>query len=144
MAGILDPDYDIFGNKIKKRRNSNPLGLNSLWGSTNKNANKRDARRQISRSEKNEVLARQHNRCNICKKGLDPRAIHFDHIKEYSKGGKTDISNIQALCPTCHAKKTNRDRVNEIRQKRALKKEKEDYWVNPITGLKERRPPRLF
>lgn len=137
--GILDGNYDIFGNKIKK---NNSIGLNSIW--ENQKSNKKDHKRQIGKSEKNEVWERQHGKCAICHKPLTPATTQYDHIRPYAKGGETDISNIQALCANCHAKKTNRDRVNEIRRKRELKKKKEEYWFNPITGLKERRPPRLF
>ena len=141
---MFDPDYDLFGNKIKKSKKNNSSGLSSLWGYEGKKINRKDSRRQISRSEKNEVLAKQHNKCNICKKGLDPRAIHFDHIKEYSKGGKTSLSNIQALCPNCHARKTNKDRVKSIIKRKAKKEKSNEYWTNPITGLKEKKPPRLW
>ena len=137
--GILDGNYDIFGNKIKK---NNSLGLNSIWQS--QKSNKKDHKRQISKSEKNEVWERQNGKCARCHKQLIPSATQYDHIKPYAKGGETDTSNIQALCANCHSKKTNRDRVKEIKQKRAHKKEREEYWINPITGLKERRPPRLF
>ena len=137
--GILDGNHDIFGNKIKK---NNSLGLNSIWQSPK--SNKKDHKRQISKSEKNEVWERQNGKCARCHKQLIPSATQYDHIKPYAKGGETDTSNIQALCANCHSKKTNKDRVKEIKQKRAHKKEREEYWINPITGLKERRPPRLF
>ena len=136
---ILGIIYDIFGNKIKK---NNSIGLNSIWRTTK--SHKKDPRRQISKSEKNEVWERQHGKCARCHKQLIPSTTHYDHIKPYGKGGETDTSNIQALCANCHAKKTNEDRVKEIKKKIAHKKEREEYWINPITGLKERRPPRLF
>lgn len=34
-----------------------------------------------------------------------PEGWHADHINPYSQGGETDITNAQALCPTCNLKK---------------------------------------
>lgn len=32
---------------------------------------------------------------------------HIDHIKELCNGGTNKLDNLQALCPQCHASKTN-------------------------------------
>ena len=75
------------------------------------------------------ALAKASNwRCAICGCKLD-RSFHADHIIPFSKGGKTDVSNGQALCPQCNLKKGSR--MNGIKyrewQDRALKKVKDEY-----------------
>jgi len=50
------------------------------------------------------VFKRQAYRCNICKERLD--AINFDHID--GNRSNNSITNCQALCPNCHAKKTRK------------------------------------
>jgi len=46
--------------------------------------------------------------CSKCRAKID-RSFHADHVKPFSKGGETDISNGQALCPTCNLKKGAKD-----------------------------------
>lgn len=41
--------------------------------------------------------------CEICRARLD--RFEADHVVPWSKGGKTDVRNGQALCPTCNRKK---------------------------------------
>lgn len=56
-----------------------------------------------------QVLEAARGRCVSC--GLSPKdgvKIHVDHIKPYSQGGKTEISNLQALCHLCNLGKGNR------------------------------------
>ena len=47
------------------------------------------------------------NKCNHCGKVLKTN-FHADHIYPYSKGGKTNLNNGQALCATCNLRKSNR------------------------------------
>jgi hypothetical protein len=55
---------------------------------------------------KEEILQKQKYKCAHCKSYLKVR--EFDH-KDGDRSNN-DISNCQALCPTCHALKTSRDR----------------------------------
>ena len=77
-------------------------------------------RENILQSMKNEILSRQRNKCRVCDKNLDMRAVHFDHNIPVFEGGPTDLSNLRALCPTCHQKKTHDD---NLRRQHLKKKE---------------------
>lgn len=115
---------DIFGNEI----------TTDLWGNPLKSKNKRQP---VSRSQKNEVLARQNNKCADCRKMLDMRATHFDHKKEVYKGGKSLINNLQALCAICHSKKTHSDKLKKVEERRKSSLEQPaNYYIDPIPGKK--------
>ena len=43
-----------------------------------------------------------------CKTKLEENDFHADHKKPHSKGGRSKISNGQALCPACNLKKSDR------------------------------------
>jgi len=53
--------------------------------------------------------------CKIClDEGRTTPSQMVDHIKEINRGGSEwDISNLQALCKKCHAKKTGRNSRNK-------------------------------
>jgi len=63
------------------------------------------------------ILARQERRCRHCSKRLGDN-FQIDHIRPISQGGSNDISNKQALCPNCHAKKSKIDTKNAASLKR--------------------------
>lgn len=90
------PKLDMYGNLVKKI-----------------------TRQPTSTSQKNEVLARQGNRCARCHKVLDMRAKHLDHKKEVYKGGKSKISNLQYLCANCHNIKTHEDKLKQVEKRRS-------------------------
>ncbi len=61
-------------------------------------------RKAFLKSVREAVLARQLNRCNFCKS-------YFPHLEFHHKDANhsnNDISNCEALCPNCHARKTKR------------------------------------
>ena len=115
---------DLFGNKITQEIYGNPL----------KKENKREP---IFKSQKNEVLARQKNKCNGCHKPLDMRATHFDHIKEVYKGGKSKVDNLQALCVSCHSIKTHEDKLKKVEKRRNSANKNSNYEINIITGKRK-------
>ncbi len=45
--------------------------------------------------------------CKMCKKHFNIDDMQGDHIKPWSKGGKTDQKNCQMLCKKCNIKKSN-------------------------------------
>jgi len=65
-------------------------------------------RRQFPKLTKEKVLKMQKNRCKLCGKKSD--VWDFDHID--GDKSNNDISNCQALCPNCHAKKTRKNPEN--------------------------------
>ncbi|MEX0639545.1 MAG: HNH endonuclease signature motif containing protein [Nitrosopumilaceae archaeon] len=66
-------------------------------------------RRGFSSSVKHQVLRQQDHRCNECNRVLD--VVDYDHID--GNRSNNEISNCQALCPNCHAKKSRRAQMGE-------------------------------
>jgi 5-methylcytosine-specific restriction protein A len=70
------------------------------------------------------IIDRQGGRCACCgtKLGLCGERIEFDHIVALINGGEHRESNIQALRPACHAKKTASDVAEKSKVARKRKK----------------------
>jgi len=67
--------------------------------------------RDVPPSLKVKVLNRDRFRCVYC--GRSPAKdiaveLHIDHIKPFSKGGKTTMENLQTLCQDCNLGKGDR------------------------------------
>ena len=61
--------------------------------------------RNVSALKKKIVAANQQWKCGICQRLLD-ETYEVDHIVPLYQGGSNDISNLMALDPICHKKKT--------------------------------------
>ncbi|HLD02414.1 MAG TPA: HNH endonuclease [Candidatus Nanoarchaeia archaeon] len=112
--------------KINTKSDFSPLNLG-----IGQNTKERDSRRQFPKSMQKEIWDRQNGRCvgSHCNHSrLRASAVHYDHIKPHKTGGKTILSNGQALCPTCHSFKTNKETIKTLRGKR-----KNNH--NPALGL---------
>ncbi len=76
-------------------------------------------KRTLTSADKKRIAAGQKWRCNLCHKLL-PSRYHIDHIKEHASGGSDKESNLQALCPNCHAEKheehRNRKKQSKIKE----------------------------
>ncbi len=71
-------------------------------------------RRVENKKQKKRVAEIENYRCQVCEwslkwtnsKGTRVMRIDIDHIIEKSEGGGEELSNLWALCPNCHVKKT--------------------------------------
>lgn len=60
--------------------------------------------RKVTKELKLQLLAN----ANQCKHCGSKSQLEIDHIKPFSKGGKTEIDNLQLLCSSCNKSKNNR------------------------------------
>jgi|694.fasta_scaffold07294_8 hypothetical protein len=76
-------------------------------------------KRKLTEREKKYVSSTQDWKCGYCKKSLPP-SYQIDHIIPFSICHNDEIDNLMALCPTCHANKTQIE-YNRILQFKKLK-----------------------
>lgn len=62
--------------------------------------------RAFTDSEKKTMYARQQGICPICRQHFDLKEMDGDHVKPWSKGGRTTLDNGQMLCHSCNLKKS--------------------------------------
>jgi predicted HNH restriction endonuclease len=67
-------------------------------------------KRNVTGLMKKKVAASQQWKCGNCKTTLD-ETYEVDHKLALFKGGTNDESNLVALCPHCHRKKTVEERL---------------------------------
>jgi len=82
-----------------------------------KSMSKPKARRSFSKSTKEIVLSNQKNKCKDCDK--KSKNWDFDHVDGDSSNNS--LSNCQALCPNCHAKKTRKIKNRKIKLSQILR-----------------------
>lgn len=63
----------------------------------------------MTESMRYDVFKRDNYKCQICgATSKDGALLHVDHIIPVSKGGKTEMSNLQTLCSRCNLGKSNK------------------------------------
>ena len=67
-----------------------------------------EQRKSIDDDTKQTIRERQGDLCEIC--GSEARHLEFDHVVPLANGGADDISNMQALCTSCHKEKTAKEK----------------------------------
>lgn len=65
----------------------------------------KDPQRIFSPPQRLAVFRRDNGNCRSCKKKVNWENFAVDHVKSYSKGGKTTLVNAQLLCVPCNLKK---------------------------------------
>ena len=94
--------------------------------------------RRVTNSTKKKIAANQRWNCNICQKMLD-ETYEVDHILPLKDDGSNEENNLQALCPNCHRKKTNKElrrpkktnnSTSTSAPKRKVKTELPEWWDN--------------
>jgi hypothetical protein len=63
--------------------------------------------RRFTESEKRSMYEKQNGICNICNDSFDIDEMEGDHIIPWSRGGKTNIDNLQMLCIECNRTKSS-------------------------------------
>ena len=64
--------------------------------------------RAFKESEKRAAYEAQKGICPMCKNHFEYDEMEGDHITPWSKGGKTELSNLQMLCRDCNRRKSDR------------------------------------
>jgi hypothetical protein len=59
-------------------------------------------RMAIPESLRNEIFDRDDNKCVMCGSA---KHLQIDHIKPFSRGGRTTEENLQTLCSPCNSRK---------------------------------------
>lgn len=67
----------------------------------------KDPRRLFTSAQRRALYWAADGKCEECGIELDPKDWHADHDQPHSRGGRTDVINGRALCPTCNLKKGN-------------------------------------
>ena len=68
--------------------------------------------RFFTQSQRQELFLRAKGKCQNCSCEISLDDFHADHITPYSLGGKTELSNGQALCSSCNLKKSASLKIN--------------------------------
>lgn len=102
----------------------NPKKTDVLGLGTSREESQRDSRRAFTRTQKNEILSQQNNKCARCHKRLDMRDVHFHHKKPWADKGRTITQNGRAVDGSCHNIITHQDRLKKIEGKKKTTKRK--------------------
>lgn len=102
------------------------IGISSLYGK------KEQKRKPIKGGTRTNILADSGAKCQKCKHALKGLKPHIHHKNGNPKDNRQ--SNLILVCPNCHSKLH--------REMKPIKPTtKQNHWVNPITGKKEKFNP---
>lgn len=99
LSNLVDPD-----DLLKAYPNARKLANLASDIALTKEKNKPAKRRYFTKLTKEKTLEAQNYRCKLC--GNKSDVWDFDHID--GNPANNSLSNCQALCPNCHAKKTRK------------------------------------
>ena len=111
-VALTDENWYIFSKKdnwriCKKCQNQQVIKNNKKLKEKYPFRYKADGLRHIYKGnvdseELKEQWKSQKGCCNICNSKLNKKSFHIDHIMPVSKGGITEIDNLQFLCEMCN------------------------------------------
>lgn len=96
-------------NRFKKYYIDNKISIVQNVAKRQRNLDKK-----LSKKEVIEIFARDNYACKKCGMTNDEHEIawgtrlHLDHIIPFSKGGLTEVNNLQLLCISCNSSKSNK------------------------------------
>jgi len=115
----------------------------------------RSSKRTLGVRDKQILYRRAKGKCEGCGKRIEYDEMQVGHRRAYSKGGATTLANSACLCYRCNklqgtgSLETLKKKLSGTFGKRTKKKSgkstkrkaKSNYWINPLTGKKERAQP---
>ena len=101
----------------------------------------RDARRRFGRRERAALLLAADGRCTGCGEPLSGD-FHADHCEPWAHGGRTDVINGQALCPTCNRRKSNTPVVNTTPVTGSIQAANATATTGVVCGREQHQPAR--
>jgi 5-methylcytosine-specific restriction endonuclease McrA len=104
-----------------------------MFGYEDNNDEGRDVKRSLNVSEKRAVFEQQNHKCAKCKQTFDFFIFEFHHKKAWSANGRTNVKNTIGLCPTCHKKVHDEERINKHKIKKTTTKK-------PLAKTKAKKP----
>ena len=132
----INSEYDFFDKKLSLINNTNNffdkvstnqyiIGLkNNIYNTfgDDDEDEKQENVRTISGKTRLDVFERDDYRCQMCGRTVDDGIkLHIDHIVPFSKGGSSEMDNLQVLCHECNLAK--HDRMDLKRTRELLDKE---------------------
>ena len=105
----------------RSRKVSKKKVENKVFGTTRKTPTKgKDdvpKRTRLAKAQKTMILKSQNFKCAKCGCDISKITPHYDHWIPLAISGSHTITNIQALCGTCHTEKTAFDKLEISRAK---------------------------
>ncbi len=87
--------FEMLGEVLARPRSTKP-------------AHAREQRRLMTPSLRLQVMQRDVFSCKACGSKADRVRLHVDHVVPISKGGATEMANLQTLCADCNLGKAAR------------------------------------
>ena len=92
------------------------LNTSDGWSHTNRASSSARGYDWKWRKTRDSIMERDSGLCQHClEQGLLIPAAEVDHIVSRANGGNDDSTNLQAICRSCHSKKTNREKSSSSR-----------------------------
>ncbi|MGL4617181.1 MAG: HNH endonuclease family protein [Mycoplasmoidaceae bacterium] len=102
-------NYQEVSNEVKRlRQDSDVENKSGIYEYILSGDEKHLNIRAFTKNDKISVYEQQNRKCNICKEYFEFNEMEGDHITPWSKGGKTELKNLQMLCMDCNRKKSNK------------------------------------
>jgi 5-methylcytosine-specific restriction endonuclease McrA len=117
---VVDDDEEVVtegGTACAQEANVTPIATTTTTTTT-----MAKGRIKIRGLERERVAFKTLYTCTKCGMTLAPGMWDVDHVVPVAEGGGNDLDNLQALCTTCHRRKSNAEQEARTQQRRAAKR----------------------
>jgi len=104
--------------RVSKKKVENRIFGTSEKKTPTKGKEGKSKRKRLAKAQKTLILKSQHFKCAKCGRDISKITPHYDHRIPLAMGGSDTLTNIQALCGTCHTEKDKFDKLEISRAKR--------------------------